>query len=134
MEEIVVPDYIFVYGILNREDQKPATLYNVVKVQKAYNNMHVCLEHHDWGVVDGSMLPVRDAEHLAVLDSIEGDGYRRVTIPNVYGKVIHTYWYKDMPLDVDTSTGEANLVFRCGLTPEGFPTIPKEGWSNAETT
>ena len=118
MEEIRIPDYLFVYGVLQRTNQMQATLGNVVKVRKAYGGAHVCLESHEHGEVTGGMLPVRDEDHLAELDLIEGPGYRRVFVPNEYDKLIQTYWYKDMPLNVDTSTGKPDLVLFChGLMP-----------------
>lgn len=109
MTEIKLPDYLFVYGILNDGRHSAATLGNAVKVRKAYGNMHVCLESYEHGEVDGSLLPVQSAAHLEELDYIEGDGYRRITIECDLG-VVQTYWYKDMPLNVDTSTGKNNLV------------------------
>lgn len=118
MDEIQVPDYIFVYGVLQRTNQMQATLGNVVKVRKAYGGAHVCLESHEHGEVTGGMLPVRDEEHLAELDLIEGSGYKRVFVPNEYGKLIQTYWYKDMPLNINLNTGVPDLVLFChGLMP-----------------
>lgn len=110
MTEDKLPDYLFVYGILNDGKHSAATLGNAVKVRKAYGNMHLCLESYEHGEVDGSLLPVQSAAHLEELDYIEGDGYRRITIECDDGAFVQTYWYKDMPLNVDTSTGKNNLV------------------------
>lgn len=110
MTEIKLPDYIFVYGILHRSNYSAATLGNAVKVRKAYGGAHVCLESYEHGEVNGSLLPVQGAAHLEELDLIEGSGYERVTIECDYGAFVQTYWYKDMPLNVDTSTGKNNLV------------------------
>lgn len=110
MTEIKLPDYLFVYGILRSARLSTAVLGGAVKVRKAYNNMHVCLECHEHGEVDGCLLPVMDAEHLAYLDRVEGSGYRRVDVRCNDGAHVQTYWYKDMPLNVDTSTGEPALV------------------------
>ena len=110
MSDERIPDYLFVYGILHRSRYSAATLGNAVKVRKAYGGNHVCLESYEHGEVNGSLLPVTDAEHLAYLDTIEGSGYKRVTIDCDDGAFVQTYWYKDMPLNVDTSTGKNNLV------------------------
>ena len=110
MTEIKLPDYLFVYGILNDGRHSAATLGNAVKVRKAYGNAHVCLESYEHGEVDGSLLPVQGAAHLEELDLIEGSGYERVTIECDDGVFVQTYWYKDMPLNVDTSTGKNDLV------------------------
>jgi gamma-glutamylcyclotransferase (GGCT)/AIG2-like uncharacterized protein YtfP len=110
MTEIKLPDYLFVYGILNDGRHSAATLGNAVKVRKAYGNAHVCLESYEHGEVDGSLLPVQSAAHLEELDYIEGSGYERVTIECDEGAFVQTYWYKDMPLNVDTSTGKNDLV------------------------
>ena len=110
MTEIKLPDYIFVYGILHRSKYSAATLGNAVKVRKAYGGAHVCLESYEHGEVNGSLLPVRGAAHLEELDLIEGSGYERVTIECDDGAFVQTYWYKDMPLNVDTSTGKNDLV------------------------
>ena len=110
MTEIKLPDYLLVYGILRSARLSTAVLGGAVKVRKAYNNMHVCLECHEHGEVDGCLLPVMDAEHLAYLDRVEGSGYRRVDVRCDDGAHVQTYWYKDMPLNVDKSTGEPALV------------------------
>ena len=74
MSDERIPDYLFVYGILQRRGYAAATIANAVKVRKAYGNMHVCLESYEHGEVNGSLLPVKDREHLAYLDTIEGPG------------------------------------------------------------
>lgn len=114
-----IPDYLFVYGILNDGSHSKATLRHVVKVRKAYGNRHVCLESHMDGEVDGALLPVLSPQHLAYLDSIEGDGYRRVTVHDGgTDALVQTYWYKDMPINVDSSTGKPVPELAHGYIPD----------------